>query len=543
MLQRALSLFQAGEVVEALDIARQAAALAPNNPQVELVARKLASLTMDVCTPPTSTQDRKRARRLNDRGARLMNGGDLNGAIGCFDQAIQTDAKLHVAHANLAEAKRSLGQLTDALEHLATATKLAPDNHDYQCQMGHTLRDAGRIDEAKACFEVVEAAAPAHTEALVGIASCLDKAGDPKAALVVLQPLVESAVISPNLAAVFARLCRQQKRPADGVPVLQRAIDRGGASLERVLLLHALAECFDAMGATNDAFEAAMRANRLRTETYIPADFARMADETIGAFPFPDPRALHRAQVNTSRQVLIVGFPRSGTSLVEQIIASHPKGHGAGERAELPLLATALSRHAGDGDHWAEGLNKCNPADLDEMARFYTSRVNEGAGDALRVADKLPDNTAYLGIAARVLPQARIIHCVRSPTDTCLSAYFKNFQSAYAFSTRLDWLAHHYVTTQRLMAHWKQVLPNSILEVQYESLVDDPEAEFRRIMEFVGLPWDSAVLNFHLNRRLNNTASYNQVRQPIYRSSVGRADAYSEWLRPLTEIFEASHPR
>ena len=179
----------------------------------------------------------------------------------------------------------------------------------------------------------------------------MDKAGDPKAALVVLQPLVESAVISPNLAAVYARLCRQQKRPADGVPVLQRAIDRGGASLERVLLLHALAECFDAMGATNDAFEAAMRANRLRTETYIPADFARMADETIGAFPFPDPRALHRAQVNTSRQVLIVGFPRSGTSLVEQIIASHPKGHGAGERAELPLLATALSRHAGDGDH------------------------------------------------------------------------------------------------------------------------------------------------------------------------------------------------
>ena len=443
----------------------------------------------------------------------------------------------------MAEAYRALGNVTAALEHLSTATQLAPNNHDYQCQLGHTLRDAGRIDEATACFEGVSAAAPDHTEALVGLASCLDKSGDPEAALTLLHPLVEGTKISPNLAAVYARLCRQQKRPADGVPVLKRAIVHGGASLERVLLLHALAECFDDMGAIDDAFRAATRANRLRTDPYVPADVARLADQTINAFPLPDFRALQRARVNTSRQTLIVGFPRSGTSLVEQVIASHPKGHGAGERAELPLLAEALSRHAGENAHWTVGLNQCNIADLDEMARFYTSRVNEGAGDALRVVDKLPGNTAYLGIAARVLPEARIIHCVRSPIDTCLSAYFKNFQSAYAFSTRLDWLAHHYVTTERLMAHWKRLLPNRILEVHYERLVDNPEAEFRRILDFIGLPWDHDVLDFHRNRRLNNTASYDQVRQPIYRSSVGRADAYTKWLSPLTAILEGGGHR
>ena len=543
MLRRALSLFQAGHLVESLDIVRQAVELAPDDPQVQHVARELARLTMETRGTHTPTLDRRdRAHRLNDRGATLMNRGDLTGAIDCFEQAIGFNANLPLAHANLAEAKRTAGTADGAIEHLETAVKLAPENHAYRCQLGHALRDSGRIEAAMACFETVRANAPGNCEAMVGIATCLEKTGHAEIALGLLGPLVEKSTISHNLAVVFARLCRQQGQPADGVPVLRRLIDRDASTQEQVLLLHTLAECLDAMGESSAAFRAATQANGLRTGNYQPAAYAAEVNQTIEAFTLHDLCSGPGAQVDTHRQVLVVGFPRSGTSLVEQILASHPRGYGAGEREELSLLSLALSRHGGPNGHWTAGLKTCTTADLDEMARFYTARVNAGAGNALRVVDKMPGNTAYLGLAASVLPQARIIHCMRSPIDTCLSAYFKNFRSAYAFSTRLNWLGQHYLATERLMTHWKQVLPNRILEVQYETLVDDPEAQIRRIVDFAGLPWDGAVLNFHRNKRLNNTASHAQVRKPIYRSSVGRADAYSAWLEPLIEVLYSTGP-
>lgn len=233
--------------------------------------------------------------------------------------------------------------------------------------------------------------------------------------------------------------------------------------------------------------------------------------------------------------VFIVGMPRSGTSLAEQILSSHPEVHGAGELNYIHDIANQLMFSLGDAALFAEKVVGLDRAAAKALAGQYLRKVSAFSPDAARITDKMPHNFTFLGLIALLLPGARIIHMRRSPLDNCFSIYSNMFSAAHGYANDLRTLGDYYVEYARLMDHWRQVLPGRIHEVRYEDLVADQEGVTRRMLDFIGLDWHPACLEFFANARSVSTISRWQVRQPIYRTSVDRWRPYERHLGPLIE--------
>jgi hypothetical protein len=241
--------------------------------------------------------------------------------------------------------------------------------------------------------------------------------------------------------------------------------------------------------------------------------------------------------------VFIIGMPRSGTTLVEQILASHPQVWGGGELMHLKEAVARLSGPEGAESPFGypELVRLLDGAQLRALGAEYCEALRAAAPPTMmttttRMTDKMPANFLFAGLIALVLPNARIIHVKRDPLDTCLSCFSILFLGNQPHSYDLAELGRYYRAYLHLMEHWRQVLPpGAMLEVQYEEVVADLEGQARRIVAYCGLEWDDACLDFHRTERRVWTASSVQVRQPIYRQSLGRAEAYRHWLQPLLE--------
>ena len=226
-------------------------------------------------------------------------------------------------------------------------------------------------------------------------------------------------------------------------------------------------------------------------------------------------------------------MPRSGTTLIEQILASHPQVQGAGELSALPRLVERLGPYPG-------ALPGLNIETATQAGRAYLDEIAPLAQGRARLVDKMPSNFLHAGLIPILLPQARIIHVRRNPLDTCLSCYSKLFLKEQQFSYDLAELGRFYRGYERLMDHWRSILPaDRFLEVRYEDVVADLETEARRLVDFIDLPWDAACLRFHETSRLVRTASVNQVRSPLFATSIDRWKAYAAQLSPLIEALGA----
>jgi tetratricopeptide (TPR) repeat protein len=304
---------------------------------------------------------------------------------------------------------------------------------------------------------------------------------------------------------------------------------------QRIALCYALGKYFDDAGQYDDAFDHYRQANEL-TKLHKPAyDRERLVQlrEQITAHFDADRMAQRQAGACPSElPVFIIGMPRSGTSLAEQILASHPQVFGAGELRFWNLAFAQLDK---------AGLkSEVAARQAPELAREYLEQVSSlaaKAGSASRVIDKMPANFLYAGLIHAVLPRARIIHMLRHPLDTCLSVYCQNFFRLGRYANDLDDLAHYYRQYLAFTDHWRAVLPaTALLEVPYEGLIEDQEGWSRRMVEFVGLPWDPRCLEFHQTERVVITASKWQVRQKLSSASVGRWRNYEKHLAPLSPL-------
>jgi Sulfotransferase family len=279
------------------------------------------------------------------------------------------------------------------------------------------------------------------------------------------------------------------------------------------------------------AFGHFKRANELlktAAEDYDRKERSSLIDELIRVYSREAISALGTAGSSSVKPVFVVGMPRSGTSLAEQIIASHPAAFGAGE---LYFWATEIAKDTG----LARGIPS-EPART-KIAEEYLRVLQGYSANASRVVDKAPVNCDFLGLIYSVFPNARVIYMRRDPIDTCLSCYFQQFLTGLNFTFELSDLAHYYREHRRIMAHWRAVLPPGlILEVPYEELVTDQETWSRKILQFIGLDWDPRCLEFHTNERQVATASAWQVRQKIYESSVGRWRNYEKFIGPLKAL-------
>lgn len=233
--------------------------------------------------------------------------------------------------------------------------------------------------------------------------------------------------------------------------------------------------------------------------------------------------------------VFVAGMLRSGTTLTEQIIASHPSAFGAGELLDVPHMARMLSFLVERPRPFPDLVADLSPKTVGLQARAYLRRLADLSDGAQRVTNKLPGNFAFLGLIALLFPNAPIVHTRRNAIDTCLSCYVVSFAQGHAYSNDLEDLGRYWRIYDSLMDHWRAVLPRPMLELDYEDMVAEPEATTRRLLEHCGLPWDDACLDFHRHKRPVLTASKMQVRKPIYQSSVERWRNYEAHLGPLIE--------
>ncbi len=477
-------------------------------------------------------------------GRALLDSGEPEAARPACATAVHLAPGSAQAYRGLGMVCERLGRYDDAVSQYRKAAAIAPENAEARLELAGALQRLGRLDEAKTEFEHALAIVPGNPQAVAGLAHVFERQGELETAHGLIRPLIGAGSDDGYVALVFCRISEQLGREHEALALAERPL--GNASLPAALrreLHFAVARIYDRLGQVDNAFAHFRQANDEGLGRFDAGGFADQVNEQR-EFCTPDRMArLPHAAERSERPVFIVGMPRSGTSLVEQILASHPQVYGAGELQDLPDLAASLPARFAPGRTYAQTLERLRPRDVDELARGYLEHLQRLSPQATRVTDKMPHNFLHLGLIELLFPGARIIHCLRDPLDTCLSCYFQDFGARHPYSAKLAWLGAYYRQYERLMAHWRGVLTLPMFEIRYEDLVADQETWTRRLVEFCALPWDEHCLRFHESRRIVNTASYAQVRRPLYQSSVGRWRHYDPYLHELRETLEDDRTR
>jgi len=399
-----------------------------------------------------------------------------------------------------------------------------------------------RETEAYACYERALAIDPDSVDARTGLALACEKSGNHDRAIELITPLLDRNIRHAGLAQVSARLCKRIGKCREAVGLLEAALTQPRQTRSARRSLHFTAgKLLDSLGEYDQAFAHFRSGNELATPLYDAVGNAQLVSNLINTFTRATLMGLPHARAPDKRLLFIVGMPRSGTSLTEQILAAHPQVHGAGELTTMTNIIKQFPHMVGCGQPFPACIDRLRPEHVDRMAAQYLEQVDKLAGPAPCVTDKFPHNFHALGLIELLFPGSRIIHCRRDPLDTGLSVYFQDFLDEHDYARDLFNIGIHFHQYRRLMQHWRQVLSLPMLDLDYEALVTNQEATTRRLLEFCGLDWNDACLQFHNLERHVNTASYDQVRQPIYTRSIGRWRHYEQYLDPLREGLERGH--
>ncbi|MBB4287298.1 tetratricopeptide repeat-containing sulfotransferase family protein [Roseospira goensis] len=486
-------------------------------------------------------------------GRALLRAGRAGEAVAPLRAAVAAAPADTGAANDLAMALSALDRRAEAVTVLRAAVKTAHTPRDrifLDLNLAGTLLADQRADEAETVLDDLLRRAPDHVGVHLTLGDARQRQGRFEAARAAYHAALER---EPGNVLALRGLVKSG-RIAAGDPVLDTL--RAAAQAERaprttrIEALFALGKALDDAGADPaETFAAFTEANALQRQGRpddIP-DRATLVDRSIAVFTPARIAALAGLGSDSTRPVFIVGLPRSGTSLIEQMIASHPAVVGAGELGTLPRVQGDLPARLGTAAPYPDCLADLDPpaardpvaaAAADVLAALDAAAHRAGTSDALRISDKLPDNAMRLGLIALLFPQARVIVCRRDPLDTGLSLFQQNFSDGIPYANGLETIGQAMIQHDRLMAHWRAVLPLEMLTVDYETLVHDLEGEGRRLIGFLGLPWDDAVLRFHETDRAVYTASKWQVRQPVFTASVGRWRRYADQLAPLRAVLE-----
>lgn len=533
----------------------------------------LALLEKAVALKPDS------AEALNDLGMALATLGRPGDAIAHFERAITLDPNFATAYNNLGNALRAERRLDDAIlqfkqaialradypraefglagalakqerhelaiEHYRKALAARPDWVAALCGLGFSLHITDETQEGHTCYERALAIDPSFADAHHGIGLTLQALGQLEEAHRAFAKAVE---LAPGVPGYHRSLGEMKRFRADDPQLaamegLAQRMETHGEE-QQAALHFGLAKAYADIGRYAISFERFLQGNAIkhRLDEFNEQAHLDMMHHIEKVFTAELLRRQPGAGDPSPLPVLIVSMPRSGSTLTEQILASHPRVHGAGE---LRLVGRASKTFRGRRveECFPEVANHLSAEQLREFGAHYVEQLRSLAPAAERVTDKMPSNYLYIGLIHMALPSARIIHARRDPLDTCVSC-FTQFFGNKSFSSDLGTLGRYYRSYDALMAHWRAVLPPGVmLEVQYEELVADFENYARRIVEFCGLNWDPRCLAFYETKRPVRTASVLQVREPIFTRSIGRWRDYEPWLGPLMEALDTDPSR
>ncbi len=537
----AQSAYEAGKLSESAEHAKRAIGADPNSPSghfmlgIALLAQKMFV---------EAAQCFQRASKLNPGfanypfhlGLALGRAGHLDEARAALRNAIQLDPKFLPPYQALAQLLSAQGDRASAIDLLQTAQKLKPDAAT-SIQLAQSLYLEARIEEAESEVRRALEMNPRSVPAYDLLSSLLQETGRFEEAFVVAQRGLD---IKPTSGSLSFRIVKSKRLTEEDLPTIDRmegALRTRIPDPQDVRFLHyALGKAWDDLGRYKEASSHWDLANQLSERLQFggklfPRDRYRDSfDRIMNLFPrrFFDEKTYPGS--SDERPVFIVGLMRSGTTLVEQILSSHPDIAAGGElRFWLDLID--------EDSRWCSRFVKGKQEDLDPIVQEYLELLSDIAPGAKRVTDKMPNNYMVLGPIHALFPKARIIHCRRDAADNAISIYATPFGEPPKFAYNKENIVFGIEQYARLMAHWREALPDgAMLEIRYEELVQETERVTRQMIDFCGLPWNDACLHHAKNDRVVRTPSVWQVRQPIYDHSVGRWRNYEPWLGPFKKL-------
>lgn len=454
--------------------------------------------------------DKKKARFYNNLGNALRGCGEMKNAEKAFRKAVKIKPKYASARNNLGTSLLVAGNLSSAISTYQKTLKIKPDFYAARHNLGNAYYEKGDIDKAVHCYREVLDQAPLYTKAARNLAESkkfIEKDSD------------------------FERL----RHLADNNTLTGE--DKANA-------LFAYAKANDDLKDPKTAFDLYLSANKAHRGTYKydPEDDRKLMVD-IRSVITPDFLDQHRNDgIAEPGPIFILGMPRSGTSLVEQILASHPTVHGAGELYFMEQIVFYDVREKGTKT-FSEGLENATAEKITSLAKSYLDRQQHLPVKADFIIDKMPRNFLYTGLIKAILPNAKIIHCRRQAEDSCLSIFKKYFVGQQQFAYDLEELGKFYNNYLDHMDYWRDIMPDGFYEIDYEKLISGQRTETEKLLAYCGLQWDDACLDFHKTKRVVRTASTDQVRQPIYTSSVEAWKKYEKELAPLTTILNSRRDR
>ena len=458
--------------------------------------------------------------------------GDPVSAVSCHEEALRLQPRLLAAHVNLGNALADLGRSAEAIELFEQALQLAPETPEAHCSLGNARQEQGLFDSALAHYREATRLRPHFIEAVIGEFNVMMKLGDREEARRFIQPYAGMQKKDPWITLAFSRLAQSDDERRTSLAELEGLLNRSVSNKNELGKLYfRLGDLCDALHSHEQAFEYYRKANELRPQDFNRGRYRQYIDHLLSVFDQDHIHSLPSATNDSELPVFIVGMPRAGKTLTEQILASHPQITGAGELGYIKEIAESINQLT--DQTFPMGMEQLSVDHLNDMAEGYLSQLREKAlPGSLRVIDTMPNNIHMLGLIRKLFPRGRIIHCIRDPLDTCLECYFKNFRRRYSYTNDLEDLGFHYQHYQRLSRHWRDLAGFPLLEVRYEELVKHPEKVSRGILDYLGLPWNSRCLDFHTRGNARLTGAF-EIHEPINTHSIGHWKHYQQHIQPL----------
>jgi tetratricopeptide (TPR) repeat protein len=457
-------------------------------------------------------------------------------AILYLKKAVKEKPKDPYFNLALAASYEKAGDYELAVPSFQQALAAKPDLVGALCGLGITHVRAGTAELALPFFEKALEINPEFKGVRIGYADALTSLGRMDEAAAVLKEVIARRKYMPAAYSALAAAFKFSNEPPELKPIIAELANPALAPIEATQLHQAAGKILNDLGRYDEAVDHFQKAKQAAGHDYDVAAYRAWVDAMIDLFS----PALLTAKAGlgspSDAPVFILGMPRSGTTLTEQICASHPSVHGAGEITKMWRLASSIGLSRASVGAFGESVRALGKDQSSALAADYLRFVRRRSPNAVRIADKLTHNFELIGLIALLFPNARIIHCRRDAIDTCVSCFMTpDFNDKHAYNTDLAKLGLYYREYDRLMRHWNSVLPGRIHESRYETLIGDQEAEARRLIEFLGLPWDDACVRFYETDRAVATPSRWQVRQPVYTSSVKRWKNYEGKIQPLID--------
>ncbi|MBZ9681582.1 MULTISPECIES: tetratricopeptide repeat-containing sulfotransferase family protein [unclassified Mesorhizobium] len=455
-------------------------------------------------------------------------------AIRCFERAVKEAPQNPHYHLTLGETYLKVGEHTDAIRHFERACELKADWVEALCALGRAYTGFGKADLAVPLYEKALKIDDGRSAIRIGLANALVSLGRMDEAANYMK---EAIARGQDVAAAYNGLVgiRKFKEEPTELKSILAELKNPALDNKSIQQLHyAAGKVLNDIRRYDEAMGHFQQAKR-STRGFDLEAYRRGIDFLIELFS-PEMLAAKTGHGSSSEvPVFVLGMPRSGTTLTEQICASHPDAYGAGELTKLRRITNSLAPKTRSPEELRSSILTMTVNQSKALAEDYLAHIRQRSPNAQRIVDKLPHNFELIGLIRLLFPKARIIHCRRDAIDNCLSCYFLSFNEDNSYTADLHMLGLYYREYDRLMRHWDKVFPGQILETRYEDMVSDQEAQSRRLIDHLGLPWDDACLRFFDKPGSVNTFSRWQVRQPIYTSSVNRWKGYGSSILPLIE--------